>query len=445
VSSAKNTASTSLRAFTLLKSTFRERKKDMGSDYTVETLRAVIGNRQVLVYGAGNQGRGIMQALCDQGFKASGFIDKIPALHGQLVAGLPVYSPEFVAGQGSAGQFFVIVASFFFEREIAEALELKGFTKGNDYISYRALKLYDYVVEVSGACNLRCISCPRAGARSEERPSVMMGLTDFKKVLAKIRREDPFVRNIQLYQWGEPTLNKELPAMIRHARDHGILCGVSSNLNHQADFRALVEARPECLRISVSGIDDAYGLTHTGGDWATFLTHAETIAGLRREIYPEMKVELYYHRYKHGIGNPQRKIGELCQKWGFEFHPVPAYLISLDDVLGYCEGKTLPEAAQRARELLLFDLDAGLERAKREAALECDAFRVLMINADLTVSACMMYYHPAGNTLAKNYLETPLSEIADLRDKTALCVKCKRYGLHRYCGIYASISENDRS
>ncbi|MBU0767457.1 radical SAM protein [Patescibacteria group bacterium] len=407
-------------------------------------MRTIIGNKQILVYGAGNQGRGIIQALSDQGFEPSGFIDKNPELQSRVLAGLPVHSPEYIMGQDASDTFFVVVASFFFEREIAEELEAQGFIKGNGYISYNALKPHDYVVEVSGVCNLRCISCPRAGSNSVERPPVMMSLANFRQVLAKIRREDPFVGNIQIYQWGEPTLNRDLPAMIHQARENGILCGVSSNLNHPADFRALIEARPECFRISASGTDDLYELTHTGGNWKAFVANVETIAGLRREIYPEMKVELYYHRYKHSIGKPQDQVAELCHKLGFEFHPVPAYLISLDDVLAYCEGMSLPGPAQRVRELLLVDLDEGLERARQEALLECDAFRVLMINADLSVSICMMFYNPEGNTVADNYLETPLEKIIAERTKAPLCVRCRKFGIHRYCGVYAKISEEER-
>lgn len=410
----------------------------------LENLRLIIGDKCILVYGAGNQGRGTRKTLSDQGFEPSGFIDKNPALQNQVLAGLPVHPPEYVMRQNASDTFFVVVAAFFFEREISEELESWGFTKGRDYMLYSALKPRDYVVEVSGACNLRCLSCPRAASRSAGRTSVMMSTANFRKVLAKIRREDPFVGNIQLYQWGEPTLNRDLPEMIRHARDNGFLCGVSSNLNHQADFRALVEARPECLRISASGTGEAYGLTHTGGDWKTFIANVETLSRLRREIYPEMKVELYYHRYQHSIGSAQEQVATLCHELGFEFHPVPAYLISLDDVLAYCEGSPLPDSAKQAREMLLIDLDKGLELAGQEASLECDAFRVIMVNADLTVSTCMMFYDPAGNTIAENFLETPLSEIISRRRRTALCTRCKKYGIHRYCGVFAKISEQER-
>jgi hypothetical protein len=80
----------------------------------------------------------------------------------------------------------------------------------------------------------------------------------------------------------------------------------------------------------------------------------------------------------------------------------------------------------------------------QESSLECEAFRVLMINADLTVSTCMMYYDAHGNTIAGNYLETSLEEISARRNGNSLCPKCRKYGIHRYCGVYAKISEEER-
>ena len=230
------------------------------------------------------------------------------------------------------------------------------------------------MVEVSGACNLRCISCPRSGGRPTGRNDRLMGLESFKQVVDKIRREDAFVGNLQLYQWGEPTLNRHLPDMIRYAREVGMLCTVSSNLNHPADFRALMASRPECLRISVSGTGERYAITHTGGNWDVFASHVDTVAALRRALCPDMRVELYYHRYRHSTTAHQDELADMCRRYDFEFHPIPAYLISLGDVLSYCEGTPLPEAARRARELLEVDIDHGLARPRRSPlGLRCAA------------------------------------------------------------------------
>ncbi len=411
----------------------------------IEILRErTAEGRQILIYGAGSQGRGVLRALRQNEIEVAGFIDRNPAVQGTHVGGLPVHSPGLLQSPASRDHYFIIIAAFFFEREISSLLQGCGFEDGRHYLPYSRLKPHDYAVEVSGVCNLRCISCPRADRLPTDRNAALMSLENFRLVIEKIRRESPFVGNLQLYQWGEPTLNPELPAMIRLAREQGFLCSLSSNLNHRTDFRALIGALPECLRLSVSGIGENYELTHTGGTWSTFLAHVHEIGKLRQELNPQMKVELYYHQYRHSVGEQQGRIAELCRQLQFEFHPVPAYIISLDDVLAYAEGTPLPPPACRARELLLVDIDEGLRRAKAEAALPCDALRVIMINADLSVSTCMMFYDPEGNTLVKNFLDTPLETIVERRQRAPLCSRCMKHGIHRYCSVYAQLSEERR-
>jgi pyruvate-formate lyase-activating enzyme len=412
---------------------------------SLEQLREkTIGGRRILVYGAGNQGRGMANILQKHDIEPVGFVDRIPELQGRAIAGIPVYAPSILSDKGSVDRFFVVIAAFFFEKDVSNLLETLGYFRGISYLPYSALKPNDYALEVSGICNLHCMACPRASRRSSGRYSKMLSLENFQKVIAKLQQEDPFVSNIQLYQWGEPTLNPALPSMIRYAREKGILCTLSSNLNHGADFSSLIESRPECFRISVSGTGDDYEVTHTGGRWTVFLSHAEKIAKLRNEIYPGMKIELYHHLYKGKPDIQREQLAEFCYRFHFEYHPVPAYLISLDDVLNYCEGKPLPEKARQARELLLVDLDEGLARAKAEASLPCDSLRVTLINADLSVSTCMMYFDPDGNTCTQNFLETPMDEILNQRKISVLCKRCRKQGIHRYCGIYAQLGEQSR-
>lgn len=411
----------------------------------LETLRnAWAAGRRILIFGVGSQGRGLQSALADLGLPAAGFVDSNPVLHNRLAVGLPVYPPEGLAEPGASQANFVIVASFFFERELCDKLDRLGFVQGRDYLPYSALKPHDYAVEVSGVCNLRCISCPRSTRSPHGRNARLMDIASFQKVIAKIRREAPFVGNIQLYQWGEPTLNRALPEMIRHARDNGIVCSISSNLNSDIDWGELIKARPECLRLSTSGIEGNYEITHTGGKWRIFLERTAAIASLRGEHFPDMKVELYYHRYRHSVGEQQERMAELARQYDFEFHPVPAYIISLDDVLAYSEGKPLPPTAQAARELLLIDIDEGLRLAREQAHLECDALRTVLVNADLSVSACMMFYDEQNNTLAANYLETPVERLDAARAYCALCHRCRAHGVHRYCKVYAMLGEEER-
>ena len=75
-----------------------------------------------------------------------------------------------------------------------------------------------------------------------------------------------------------------------------------------------------------------------------------------------------------------------------------------------------------------------------ERFVKGDVIVILFPYADLSVSTCMMFYYPEDNTVTDNYLSTPLEEIITLRTKADLCMKCKKYAIHRYCGIYAKLS-----
>ena len=412
--------------------------KSMLDDFADKASR-----RNVIVFGGGNQGRGIVSALQENGISVHRVLDRNPHLAGGNIRGVNVSDPEYLRYESSPQDNFVVVASFFFEKEMSAALDGMGFVGGSDYIPYTDLKKFDYVVEVSGVCNLRCISCPRSLGDIPKPPTKMMSLESFEMVIDKIRREDPFVRNIQLYQWGEPTLNKALPAMISYARENGVLCGISSNLNTHADYRAIIAAKPECLRISASGVGQDYSIAHTGGNWEIFSENLAAVSALRSELHPAMKVEFYYHRYRHSIGKPEQMAKGLCHELGFDFHPVPAYLISLDDVLAYAETGVLPDNASIARELMLVDLDTGLEAAMAEANQKCETFRTLMLNSDLTISPCMMYFQPQPKSTL-SFLDIPSDQILNLRDTAELCGRCMKKGIHRYCGAYAKMSENDR-
>ncbi|HRU01934.1 MAG TPA: hypothetical protein P5239_09560 [Victivallales bacterium] len=400
--------------------------------------------KNLFIYGTGSQGRGLLQTFLRTGIRPSGFIDKNPMIIGQKILGIPVFSPSILDNNEATKNYLIVIATFFFQEEITTFLRSKGFKENEGYFLYTSLKPYDYVVEVSGICNLRCISCPRAERVVEKRHTTMMNLEDFQKVISKIRSEAPFVGNIQLYQWGEPTMNRFLPEMIQHSRENGILCTISSNLNYNADFKNIIKSKPECFRISVSGIEDNYEITHTGGKWNTFIKNIQTVSKFREKFYPEMKVELYFHRYKHNTKEEENIIREICSNLKFEFHSVPAYLISLDDVLEYCEGKPLPSQAQKARNLLLVDLDEGIRYSMKEKSYNCETSKVIMINADLSVSTCMMFYNSKDNSLCSNYLETSLPEIISRKSNSSLCIRCKKYALHRYCSVYAKIGEKDR-
>lgn len=411
----------------------------MNVQNALDLLRQTAGARGIWIWGAGNQGRGICQVLRSHGINLAGFIDRSVRGEGEQLMGLPVCTPAIVNASDFGNNHFVIIASYFFESDIASQLQAINLVEGRDFLGYARLKPVDYSVDVSGTCNLKCISCPRSTRSPDERKLGFMPLETFRKVLDKIVAESPFVGNIQLYQWGEPTLHPQLPEIMAYAHEKGVHCAISSNLNAKVDYARILAAKPEWLRISASGWGEDYEVTHTKGRWPVFLEHLREVARLRHEYHPEMKVEVYYHLYKHSVGEGLERFRALCEELNLELHPVYAYLVSLDDVLAHCEGHPLPEPAQKAADLLLLDLDQGISIARRYAHLPCDALRCVNINWDASVSTCMMYYYPEANIVAQDYLTTSLNDIQTRRYASDLCRRCSGHGIHQYCSSYARL------
>lgn len=399
----------------------------------------MLQKRDIFIWGAGQQGRGVSRVLQRNGYQLGGFIDSSHQLHGSKALGFPIYAPESILERhNTEDRPFLIIASFFFENDIMERCRTFGLSDNIDFVSYKRFKPFDYAIDISGGCNLRCISCPRATRHELHPPTGFMNTTTFELVLDKILREDPFVGNIQLYQWGEPLLNRQLPDILRIANSRGVQCAVSSNLNVDCDLSPVIEAGPAWFRVSVSGTDGEYEKTHTGANWRRLLNNLEELSRLRATLNPDMKTEVFYHLYRHNQGESLDRVRDLCLRLGFEFHPVWAYLISLDDVLENLEGGKLTEEAQKASNMLALGLEQGMELARREKGKECLVERCIHINWNLTVSHCMMFFYPQHNIASNNFLETPLAEIQTVRHSCSLCQRCRSQALHRYCSVYST-------
>ena len=111
---------------------------------------------------------------------------------------------------------------------------------------------YIFVIDVVGTCNLRCPTCPVGN--SPERPRGFMELALFEKIIAKIRRKSPVPTPIiNLYNWGEPLLHPDLPAIITILHQAGMRSQLSTNLNVKRGLEAVIAADADALKISLSG------------------------------------------------------------------------------------------------------------------------------------------------------------------------------------------------
>lgn len=397
-----------------------------------EDLRRIIAGKKVYIWGAMIVGQGVCRALERYGIPVTAFIDSSEALQGRTALGYPILPARKTIEEQAPDQQVIVISSGHYDLEIEQSCLSAGLVKDTHYLMSYDLNDVDPSVDISGICNLRCISCPRGNMRDHSAAGFMTS-DEYRPVLAKLLAELPFLGSIQLYTWGEPLLNRHLPEIIKITRDAQVLTALSSNLNVKGGYQKVVEAKLDWFKISASGFGESYEVTHTGGSWPRFLRHVNELAELRARLHPDMQIVLNYHLYKHNIGDAYRNMEELCRQLGLIFRPSPAYLYPLENVRDYVDGKPLSNEAGRTVDLLLMGLDEGIRKALLKKENRCPEERCLPITWDRKVRFCGVYFRPY---ITEDFLATPLEEIMQRRVASAFCRECKERGLHQFTGVY---------
>jgi len=402
-----------------------------------QELKNRFTSREVYLWGARQLGFSILKTLRREGLTPKGFVDSSQNLAGQTVLGLPVSAPETILMRPN-GEVFIVITSGFYAEEIGEACRRAGLAEGRDYVAASELQRLDYQIDVSGLCNLKCISCPR-GNFSPQPAAGFMKPDVLDQVLAKIVREDPLVGAVALYNWGEPLLNPDLPEMISLCRRHGLDAAISSNLSFRRDFSQVIKARPTWFRVSVSGYGANYEITHTGGRWDWFLENLHTLKNLKDEHHPDMEVEVFYHIYKNRAED-YRRLQELCAGLGFTMRVRHAALAPLENVAAIISGRPVSQAAVKTWELQSISIPEAMEMARAQKHLPCPYARCLWLTWDIKISQCMEWYQPGLYLLEGDFLQVPLDDILAARRDSEFCRSCRERAIHRCFTIYGDES-----
>lgn len=398
--------------------------------YSIDDARRLFGGRKIYLWGAGQKGRGFWQALNRCGFKVESFIDSSPEMQAKSFMGVGTISPDtFFALPDVRDNAFVLTASVDIKNKVMfEELQRRGFERGVSFENIQTLSPFYPTIEVTGLCNLRCSSCIRSD-KSIIEDGNYMSYEDYEKVITKLVGEIPFVYLVDLYVFGEPMLNKDLPRMIRLNNKLGLASGMSTNLYSIKHLRAVLDEYPAQIRVSLSGASEAtYDVTHTGGKWSKVEKHLQTLAELIAERGHRTIVEVYYHIYQHN----QHEIGtiqDLCARYGFRFHPSLAVLFS-DFALQYARQGTVPDSAKVANSLTPIPMERLLQDCRDHADLNCILTRIVpVINWDLSVMPCCNYTY---SKIAPNYLDIPLADLIRERTHSSVCATCQAHALHRW-------------
>lgn len=411
---------------------------------TPSQLKTLIGDRAVHIWGARHDGYAAHHVLNRHGIDIQAFIDSSLALQRQCVFGKDIQLPETFFATETPQTAFILIASGFHADAIADDCRHHGFQVERDVVIQGDLRLFNYQIDIAGSCNLRCISCPR-GNFDTHRPKGFMSADVYRALLDKILRDDPYTGIITLYNWGEPLLNRELPEILAITHAHGLLSALSSNLSFKLDFEPVIAARPTWFRISVSGWEERYEVTHTGGNWARLMENVHRLAEYRDRHHPEMLVEVFYHIYNDNRDDI-RRWQALCDELGFMLRYRHAALAPLDNIEAILEGRAVNERVQRTMALQQLQVEEVMRLALAERHRPCYYERHLWINWNLEIAHCMEWYRPDLNLVPGSFMDTTPRQLIAAREASEFCARCKERGIHRCFIVYSDerlIAERD--
>jgi radical SAM protein with 4Fe4S-binding SPASM domain len=298
-------------------------------------------------------------------------------------------------------------------------------------------------------CNLACPLCPTGRGHSTSAGKGILSLALYCKILDQL----PKLRQLSLWNWGEPLLHPQIDELISIAARRGIAVHAHSNLSLKKDdvfFERLIDAGLDSLWASVDGAtEETYARYRVGGDFGLALANLERLARLKHRLHssrPRIVWKFIVHRHNaHEVETARRMAREI----GVDFTTDPIGLA--DDLVDYTIGEPLEE---RRREWLPDEPAARAPAYRSEAAAPGDPryegrctqlFESPAISPAGDVMPCRYATHPGnafGNIERSSFAEIwnnakyrysrslfvrPLVESAHSDVRTNVCTGCPNF------------------
>ena len=149
-------------------------------------------------------------------------------------------------------------------------------------------------LELNGSCNLKCEMCPHATGREREFLKKLPWPV-FEKIVDDAMGYG--LQSVSLHGSGEPTLNRDMPKMVRHIKEKGVQCiSFTNGLKLDEDFsRLLIEAELDVLRISAVGYDQAsYHRWMSKDEYKLVRKNVRQFVRLNEHLGGKTEVHLYH-------------------------------------------------------------------------------------------------------------------------------------------------------
>lgn len=292
------------------------------------------------------------------------------------------------------------------------------------------------IIDPGNICNLSCALCI-TGQKKSLRPPKLLALDDFKKIIDQLGK---WAIQLDLYNWGEPFLNKDVFKMISYAKKADLRVELSSNLNYFNPQIAEETVRSGLDRLILS----LHGATKKttqkymkGSNFNKVIKNLKLLMATKKRLKSKNPSITWRYVVCHYNELELEKADKLSKTLGVDyFEPVPLKLdVGFDPLVVKNTIKKHGHWLPKNEKYRGYDPQAGklLNNPK-------DCFwpwEIVAVNADATIQPCCVFTNPSFDF--GNILKTPFRKIWNGRkyqtarkvikekiktDKTTVCGLC---------------------
>ncbi|MFO7627754.1 MAG: radical SAM protein [Candidatus Fermentibacteraceae bacterium] len=152
-------------------------------------------------------------------------------------------------------------------------------------------------VEPSALCTLRCLACASSEERKALEPPHLLSPGLFTRTLNDFSRAGIRILAFDFSGHGEPTLNPELPELIRAARGSYPAAFITLGTNGQTQYsEELGRSGVDQLHVALDGIDQSsYGQYRVGGSFSRAVSFLQSAAADKTAAHVVWRYILFNH------------------------------------------------------------------------------------------------------------------------------------------------------
>ncbi len=179
-------------------------------------------------------------------------------------------------------------------------------------------------IDFSTICQLKCVECSTSKGITH---NGIVGKGQFRfDDFVRFVKNNPQIKRIEMSNWGEIFLNKDIAEIIKFANENGITlyCGNGTNFNDVDDLvlEYLVKYKVEYLNVSIDGAcQETYSKYRVHGNIQKVFSNIEKLNYYKKLYgydYPKLSWQfIIFGHNEHELP----KIKELCKKYNMAFNP----------------------------------------------------------------------------------------------------------------------------